>query len=323
MFARRLNILRRCLISAPRLIFRNLLNRVWKRATIAIALVTIFLFVIGVMINDYQNKMSVYNDKLESKVETPKDRKTSISLDLQVLADRFEHAKDTSQSTNISLPIITDALDSIEVTIDLARDAFIQDNLNLAEKYVDDASNNISELLPKIDASYIQYTISVVSYHNLLSGSASENLKAITKDGSPLSLITFTADGAITKNENEKVLAGVNISPEGVSFNNVTNLIMYYDPSDIPDGWLEDDIILMHSSFTENDIETLSGNVDTSIHSITAPINDLGTFWVLAIKPSSPPSFPIVYIIISFAIFAPLIYITFTYKENSRQGKTS
>lgn len=309
----KLKMLPRYLVSALRSIFRNSLNRVWKRVTIITALVAILLFICQFTINDYQNKMSIYNDKLESRVETPKDRKTAIFLDLEVLTDRFEHTSSISQSTKLS-PDITAALDSIEITIDFAQDAFLNDNFDLAEEYIDDASNNISIILPKIDVSYIKYTISIASYHNFLGGSVSESLRAITKNGSQLSQITFLVDGPISKNDNEKVLAGVDIYPEDVSFNNVTSLIMYYDPSDIPDSWFEDDIILMHSSITGNSKEALDGKVDTSIHSITASITDLGTFWVLAIKPSSPPSFHFAYIIVTFAIVVLLIYKIFTYK---------
>lgn len=301
---------------------RVLLNRVWKRTILVTVLLTVISVYCTFMIGNYQTERSIFESKYQTIIEIPKDRNSTIYFQLQVLTNRFNRAKEKAESAEISIP----ELKSIEVMIDVAETAFMEQNLDLAEKYVNDIHKLIAEILPRVDTSYKTNTISVFAYGNFISGKVSGDLQATKKDGTPLSVITFAVNGPPSTTDKEKVLAGCEIYPVGVSFKNTTYLIMYYDPLDIPDGWHENDLVLMQSSNNVNDQEVLFGEVDTSLHNITAPITDLGTFWILAIKPSlpiSPPSFPWVPILIPSFSLALLIFIILTYKEKTRSRKST
>jgi hypothetical protein len=82
------------------------------------------------------------------------------------------------------------------------------------------------------------------------------------------------------------------VSPDGASFDQLVSLSCSYDPVEIPEGVAEEELYLAYYDEDNGQWLELSSVVDTANHVVTAPIDHLSVFSILApIPPPLPASF--------------------------------
>ncbi|RZN37168.1 MAG: hypothetical protein EFT35_06655 [Methanophagales archaeon ANME-1-THS] len=124
---------------------------------------------------------------------------------------------------------------------------------------------------------------------------------AIVKDaeGKPLSTpITMLHTATIA--ESVGALTAYDFGPSGTTFSPPIDLVIAYDPADIPQGFRESDLVIrMWDGTTWVDLDT---TIDTVTHTATAKVSHFTLFALFAVPPAMPTPTPIVTPAVTLAV---------------------
>ena len=134
---------------------------------------------------------------------------------------------------------------------------------------------------------------------------------ALDSGGNPLSDVEFTAEASPPSLPPDKCLVGhaYDLSPEGATFSPPATLTWGYQTAYLQENVSEDDLSIAYYDEDQNEWMTIDSDIDTSETTITAPIEHLSTFAILApYTPSSedtPPTASLNFTTSSLDIYPP------------------
>ena len=131
------------------------------------------------------------------------------------------------------------------------------------------------------------------SADGLLNVAIPEGTTALDKEGDPLTDIEFTVANP-PPSPQESIIVGTayNLKPDGANFDPPVILTWSYDPADIPPGVAEEELVIAYYDKDANDWVVLESDIDPADVTITAPVNHLTVFAILApvVAPPPPPA---------------------------------
>ncbi len=108
-------------------------------------------------------------------------------------------------------------------------------------------------------------------------------------EGNPLSTSIIMLSTATTAGRVGAILA-FEFSPGGITFEPPIDLVIAYDPADLPEGVSESDLVIrMWDGTAWVDLET---TIDTAVHTATAKVSHFTLFALFAAPPVAPPPTP-------------------------------
>ncbi|MBA7691163.1 hypothetical protein ES703_99703 [subsurface metagenome] len=133
------------------------------------------------------------------------------------------------------------------------------------------------------------------SADGLLNVAIPEGTTALDKEGNPLTDIEFTVANPPSSPQ-ESIIVGTayNLKPDGSTFDPPIFLTWSYAPADIPPGVAEEELVIAYYDEDANDWVVLESDIDPADITITAPVNHLTVFAILApvvvVAPPPPPA---------------------------------
>ncbi|MFC2072482.1 cohesin domain-containing protein [Chloroflexota bacterium] len=132
----------------------------------------------------------------------------------------------------------------------------------------------------------------------------SQDTRALTKENEPLSEISIVqlAEPPAAPPESYFIISlSYALEPDGTSFDPPIELTFAYDPSDVPEGIIEEDLVIAWWDKAVYEwIKLEDSRVDINAHTITASVDHFTAFTILARIPTSPtPIFTISDLVIS------------------------
>lgn len=137
-------------------------------------------------------------------------------------------------------------------------------------------------------------TIEATSEDGTLTLTIPEGTIALDKDDNPLTSLEAEIDTNHPPPPEDASIIGLayNFGPDGATFEPTITLTRSYDPSDIPEGVAEGDLVLAwYDEATDKWVE-LDSVVDTSNNTITASIEHFTTFAIIGMVTPTPESEP-------------------------------
>lgn len=136
----------------------------------------------------------------------------------------------------------------------------------------------------------IQKTIEATSEDGNLTITIPKNTIALDKDGNPLdSLEAAPSENPPDPPEDANIIGlAYDFEPDGATFDPSITLVYTYDPSEIPEGVAEANLILAYYDEEADKWVSLDCTVDTETHTITASVSHFTTFAVLGYEEEAP-----------------------------------
>jgi len=148
-----------------------------------------------------------------------------------------------------------------------------------------------TEVISSISASgEILETIEVTSEDGTLTMTISEGTIALDKDNSPLVSLEAEVDTNPPPPPEDANIIGLayDFGPDDASFDPPITLTRSYDPSDIPEGVAEEDLVLAWYDETTGRWVELDCTIDTENNTITASIEHFTTFAIIGAATPAP-----------------------------------
>lgn len=156
----------------------------------------------------------------------------------------------------------------------------------LPEPEITDTSNIIDD-----NGSFTENTI-VSSEDSTIKLAIGEGTRGLTKENEPLSEISIVQIAELPPAPPESYfIIGLPyaLEPDGASFDPAIELTFTYDPSDVPAGISEEDLVIAWWDKAVYEWITLEDSiVDINAHTITASVNHFTAFTILTYIPASP-----------------------------------
>ena len=116
-----------------------------------------------------------------------------------------------------------------------------------------------------------------------------EGTTALDEDGNPLSQLAITVDETPPSPQDTAIIGlAYDFQPSGATFNPPMTLTSSYDPTDMPTGVAEEDLVLAYYDEETGAWVTLPCVVDPETNTITAEISHFTSFAVIAyIRPAA------------------------------------
>ena len=115
--------------------------------------------------------------------------------------------------------------------------------------------------------------------------------KLLSNLGNPLSLLTVVdATSTPVPPVNNALLCAYTFGPDGAKFDPPINLTLRFDPGTLPEGIQEDTLFVAY--WDGSQWISLESNVDTSTHTVSAPLSHFSTYSLLGkfVTPTSTPA---------------------------------
>ena len=116
-----------------------------------------------------------------------------------------------------------------------------------------------------------------------------EETTALDGDGDPLTDIEFIVNETPPLPQEDDIVGlAYNLEPSGATFATPVTLTWYYEPSDVPSGVAEEDLVIAYYDEVLGKWVELESELDWANIAITALVDHLTTFAILA--PAAPPT---------------------------------
>jgi len=164
---------------------------------------------------------------------------------------------------------------------------FLSDRLSDAERDIQDAVDLLTGILElQLYTDFSPLTISA-SGMLILSIDMDPETVGKTSDGGPLQTITIAAGGVPSPGDQYVVVTAYDFTPNGATFDRPITVRVNYDPSNIPEGVEEKELVLV--SWNDDSyrwIEIPHSSIDTNSNIVTGKISTLWPVAVLARLPA-------------------------------------
>lgn len=111
------------------------------------------------------------------------------------------------------------------------------------------------------------------------------------KNGNPLTYLDISpVDPLPDAPEGHFVLAAFDFSPDGASFSPALQVTLCYDPDEIPDGMIAENIVIAVLNEDTGEWDFIGGTVNPDDHTITFSTKSLSIYGVLAAPASATPT---------------------------------
>ena len=147
-------------------------------------------------------------------------------------------------------------------------------------------------------------TVTAISFDDLCRLTIDKGTIGLTKDNKPLSEISMARMEAPPAPPEHAQFIGLvyDFGPDGATFNPAATLEYSYDPSDIPEGIAEENLVLAWWDAKASEWVMLDSIVDPAANTITAPMGHFTAFATLAYEPPEPMPKPAAFSISSLII---------------------
>ncbi|GAI59964.1 unnamed protein product [marine sediment metagenome] len=162
-------------------------------------------------------------------------------------------------------------------------------------RYIRGGSGGDGVAAPKMNVPVDPVTGAVTSTTTLSADGATLTIPegTIVKDeeGNILSTPIFMLHTPTTA-ESVGAIAAFEFGPGGITFEPPIDLVIEYDPADIPEGFSESDLVIRMWDDTASEWIDLETTVDTTAHTATAKVSHFTIFALFAAAPVAPPPTP-------------------------------
>jgi len=194
---------------------------------------------------------------------------------------------------------------------------FLNDRLSDAERDVQDAADLLTGILQL--PLYTDFSPVTLSASGILLLSIDMDPETVgkTSDGGPLQTITIAADGVPSPGDQYIVVTAYDFTPNGATFDRPITVRLNYDPSNIPEGVEEKELVLVAWNNDSNRwSEIPHSSIDTNSNIVTGKISTLWPVAVLARLPaqtSVPNWWPylVALIIVATLVIAVILWALF------------
>ena len=181
----------------------------------------------------------------------------------------------TRLNLSVTIPVTTENEEEPSVETSTLQCSLFGENRNVS-------ISDTGEILESIEIS-----------SNLPSGkvkvSINAGTKALNKNGSPLTNLTFDANPTPPPaSEGSTVFIAFNFGPDGATFDPPIVITFEYNPEDIPENTDEEDMVIAFYDSSIGEWVLIASEVNTANHTITALVSHFTTFAVLV--PEVEPS---------------------------------
>jgi len=147
-------------------------------------------------------------------------------------------------------------------------------------------------------------TVNAESSDGLCRLTIAKDTVGLTEDGEPLSEVKMTRMGAPPAPPADARVVGAvyDFKPDGATFNPAATLKYTYDPSRIPTGVVENELVLAWWDAGTGSWVELECTVDPEANTITAPVSHFTAFAALAYLPPEPALKPAAFSLSSLSI---------------------
>lgn len=148
---------------------------------------------------------------------------------------------------------------------------------------------------PKMNVPVDPTTGAVTSTTTLTAAGATLTIQEGTKvedaEGNILSTPIFALHAPTTA-ESVGAIAAYEFGPSGMTFEPAIDLVIPYDPADLPEGFSESDLVIRMWDSTTSAWIDLDTTVDTTAHTATAKVSHFSIFALFVAAPVAPPVTP-------------------------------
>jgi hypothetical protein len=164
---------------------------------------------------------------------------------------------------------------------------FLNDRLSDAERDIEDAVDLLTGILQlPLHTDFSPVTLRA-SGMLILSLDMDPETIGKTSDGGPLQTITIAADGVPSPGDQYIVVSAYDFTPDGATFDRPITVRLNYDPSNIPEGVEEKELVLVSWNNDSNRwTEIPHSSIDTNSNIVTGKISTLSPMAVLARLPA-------------------------------------
>ncbi|NOQ17701.1 MAG: hypothetical protein GQ507_00470, partial [Dehalococcoidales bacterium] len=134
-----------------------------------------------------------------------------------------------------------------------------------------------------------------ISEDEIISITIPDGATALDGEGNPLTNVEFVAIESAPDPSEDASIIGLpyQLGPDGATFDPPVTLTWNYDPTDIPDGVAEEDLVIAYYDEDAARWQELESTVNPETNTITAPVGHFTTFTVIAPLSTAPAAFTI------------------------------
>jgi len=270
---------------------------------LAISLALYALYLYDIQFRIFQSTQEVAEMRYQQE-EKPSITKQEVLNQILLLHHKIERARNWLISSNISGDSFRDLQHSIEIVenyVFVVETKWGDNELENARRLVNVARKDIDSILLEL-SEIVNPDLIVITYDSpdgWVKVSIDEATSGRTKEGSLLDTVTITmGDPPDSERSSAHAILVFDIGPDGATFDHPITVTLFYDPTKIPAGFKEKDLVVATWDRIFNKWDIIQESIiDYEEHSITVYTNHLTLFAILTVPPEQirPAGWPIIF----------------------------